>query len=380
MGLDKQVIQMVKMINFIKLVRLLVISLSLFLLAGNSYGYDIKPGTKVLLRMLVLEGYAPEEDRLIFQKMMLNKYRVKVEFKIDYVIGPEQFLESLRRRSHELLTPSHNIPKSLRWPLIKSRLLLPIQTENIPNFKKIIPSLQQTDFLTENGNVYAVPFLQGSYGLVYDSSLTEEPKSWKALWEPAAIGKYAVSSGYPEVNVYITALATGVDKSDVSNLDIVDTPAFRRNLASLANNAARVWHGVDTAEILSGLAYSTSWGFALADLNADGRPWKMADPIEGSPAWVNTWALAAHLKNSPDQLWVAEKWINFVISDVTQLSYMRRLGASPTNANVAKIATASETRDFHIGDTKHFDDLWFWPILSSKTQFAYDNMWREVFQ
>lgn len=371
---------MTKMIKLLKSIRLLLVSLCLFFVAGSSYGYDIKPGTKVLLRMLTWEGYAPEENRQIFQKMMLDKFGVEVEFKVDYIIEPEQYLEALRRRSHEILAPTHNIPKSLRWPLIKSKLLLPIQTKNIPNFRKIIPSLQKTDFLTENGKVYAIPFLQGSYGLAYDSSLTEEPKSWKVLWDPATSGKYAVSSEYPEVNVYIAALATGIDKSDVSNLDIVDTPAFRKNLAALANNAARVWHGVDTAEILSGLAYSTSWGFALADLNADGRPWKMSEPIEGSPAWVDTWALAAHLKNFPDQLWAAEKWINFVISDEAQLRYMRSLGASPTNADVAKIATAKEIREFHIGDKKHFDDLWFWPILSSETQFAYGNMWSEVFQ
>ena len=88
----------------------------------------------------------------------------------------------------------------------------------------------------------------------------------------------------------------------------------------------------------------------------------------------------AHLKNFPDQLWAAEKWINYTISDEAQLRYMRSLGASPTNANVAKIATAKEVKVFHIGNKKHFDDLWFWPILSSETQFAYGNMWREVFQ
>lgn len=371
---------MINMVKPLTLIQMGLLTLSLFFVAGNSDAYDIKPGTKVLLRMLALEGYAPEESRFTFQTMMRNKYGVDVEFKLDFIIEPEQFMESLRRRSHEVLAPRHNIPKSLRWPLIKSGLLLPIRTENIPNFKKIIPSLQKTDFLNENGKVYAVPFLQGSYGLAYDSSLAKEPKSWKALWDPAASGRYAVSSEYPEVNVFIAALATGIDKNDVSKLEVVDTPAFRKNLASLANNAARVWHGVDTAEILSGLAYSTSWGFALADLNADGRPWKMAEPVEGSPAWVDTWALAAHLKNLPDQRWVAEQWINYVISDQAQLRYMRKLGASPTNADVAKIATAKEVKELHIGDNKHFDELWFWPILSSETQLAYGDMWRGVFK
>ncbi|MFT5658816.1 MAG: hypothetical protein ACI9KN_002097, partial [Gammaproteobacteria bacterium] len=29
---------------------------------------------------------------------------------------------------------------------------------------------------------------------------------------------------------------------------------------------------------------------------------------------------------------------------------------------------------------KHFDELWFWPILSSETQLAYGDMWRGVFK
>jgi spermidine/putrescine-binding protein len=358
----------------------LFVSSLFFFSIGNSFAYEIEPGKKIVLRMLVWEGYAPEEYRVIFQKMMKDKYDIEVDFKLDFVSEPEQYLESLRRRAHEVICPTHNIPKSLRWPLIESGLLLPLRTENIPNFKKIVPSLQKTDFLVENGEVYAAPFLHGTYGLAYNSALVEEPTSWRVLWDPKNNGKYSVSSDYPEVNIYIAALAMAIGKKDIANLPVVNTPAFKTHLQALADNAARVWHGIDTVEILSGLTYSTSWGFALADLNAKGEPWKMSNPVEGSPAWVDTWALAAHLKDLPDHRWVAEQWINFVLSDQAQLGYMRSLGATPTNEKVARIATAEEVKKIHVGDRDYFDNLLFWSILPNETQTAYGNMWREAFQ
>jgi spermidine/putrescine transport system substrate-binding protein len=214
--------------------------------------------------MLVLDGYAPQEYLDDFKQIMLTDHNVRVEFDLDLVSEPEEYLETLRRRGHEIICPTHNILKSPRWPLIQEKLVLPLRLENIPNFQKIISSLRDSDFLTEGGNVYAAPFLQGTYGLAYNSDLVSEPDSWKVLWDSEYAKQYAVSSDYPEVNIYITALSLGVDKNDLTNVDVVDTPEFRKRLKELAQNAKRVWHGSDTAEVLSGLTVATSWGFAFS--------------------------------------------------------------------------------------------------------------------
>lgn len=363
-----------------KLLTLICLITLSFTLLGNAFASSIKPGTKIQLRMLIKEGYAPKEYRDEFSRLMKTEYDINVTIKVEYTSQPEQYLESLRRRSHELISPTHNIFKSPRWPLIHSRLLLPLRTKNIPNLKHLVPSLRESDFYNDYDKVYAAPFLQGTYGLAYNSALVKEPKTWKVLWDPEFKGKYAVSSGYPEVNVYVSALAMGIDKTNISNVSIVNTPEFKQHLNVLSDNAARVWHGSDTAEILSGLTYATSWGFALTDLNAQGEPWKMSNPAEGSPAWVDTWALAAHLKRLPDHRWVAEQWINFVLSDRKQLGYMRNLSASPTNELVAKIATAKEVKTFHLGDRKYFKNLLFWPKLSKKAQDIYGSLWRDAFK
>lgn len=335
---------------------------------------------EVKLRMLVWEGYAPEDYRNDFKRIMLEEHNILVEFELEYISEPEQYLESLRRRAHEVICPTHNILKSPRWPLIQQKLVIPLRLENIPNFEKIVPSLQDSNFLVEKGKVYAAPFLQGTYGLAYNSDLVSEPESWEILWEPEYAKKYAVSSDYPEVNIYIAALTSGISKDDLTNVEVVDTPEFRQRLRDLAQNAKRVWHGTDTVEILSGLTMSTSWGFSLPDLIAKGEPWKMANPKEGAPAWVDTWALAAHLKHMPLHRWVAEKWINYILSDQAQLGYLRSLASTPTNTNVARIATAKEIREFHIGDYAYFENLLMWPTLPKVSQNRYREMWDEAFK
>lgn len=346
-----------------------------------SLAYNIDSGSKVTLRMLVREGYAPKSTQLAFQQLMQQEYGVEVKFEVDFVGDPEQFLESLRRRSHEVISPAHSLIKSRRWPLISSKLLLPIETNNIPNFKKIIPSLQRADFLTDANKTYAVPFLHGTYALAYNSTLVKEPTSWEVLWAPESKGKYAVSSTYPEVNIYITALAMGIsiDKESMDRLDQVITPGFEQRIKQLAGNAARVWQGVDSATMLSGLTYSTSWGFSINDLNSQGEAWKLSSPKEGSPAWIDTWALAAHLKRLPARRWVAEQWINFTLSDQIQTRYMRQLNVTPLNEKVARIASSIEVERFHIGDRKYFDELLLWPALSAQAQDAYQDLWRNAF-
>jgi spermidine/putrescine transport system substrate-binding protein len=106
----------------------------------------------------------------------------------------------------------------------------------------------------------------------------------------------------------------------------------------------------------------------------------MSNPKEGSPAWVDTWALAAHLERMPLHRWIAEKWINYVLSDDAQLGYLRNLASTPTNENVARIATAKEVEQFHIGDHEYFEKLLMWPILPKKSQNTYRKMWDEAFK
>ncbi len=157
---------------------------------------------KQVLRLLVWEGYAPPQDLATFSQEVLRKHNVKLKFVIKNASNPDDFFNELRKGAVEMISPAHNLPKDPRYNLMTNGLTLPINLENIPNYRHITQDLQHQPWAIERESVYAVPVLQGPYGLAYNSDIIkEEPKSWDVLWDPQYKGRYIVANDYYELNM-----------------------------------------------------------------------------------------------------------------------------------------------------------------------------------
>jgi len=68
--------------------------------------------------------------------------------------------------------------------MIKEEMLLPLNYENIPNFKNIMDRFRNMSYDEEN--LYSVPYTWGTVGIIYDNtaiSIPEEEMDWSLLWE-----------------------------------------------------------------------------------------------------------------------------------------------------------------------------------------------------
>lgn len=68
--------------------------------------------------------------------------------------------------------------------MIKEDMLLPLNYDNIPNFKNIMDRFRNLSYDEEN--LYSVPYTWGTVGIIYDNtaiSIPEEEMDWSLLWE-----------------------------------------------------------------------------------------------------------------------------------------------------------------------------------------------------
>ncbi|MCP4116082.1 MAG: extracellular solute-binding protein [Desulfobacteraceae bacterium] len=342
----------------------------LIMIPNASFGKDT-------LKLLIWEGYSPPEQIKIFKALIKKKYGKEIELEISHNIsGIQDFYDAIRTNSEEklyhIISPAHNFIKDSRFGCIRNKLIMPVNLQNIPNYKKIIPQLQKADYITDDkGNVYGVPMAHGPYGLAYNTKYFKSPPtSWNIFGNPEYKNRYTISSDYYEANVYIVALSAGLRGEDLYNYQKLRQNNITSRIEVLARNAHSFWDSVDTADDLQGLALATSWGFSFNELRRRGEVWKMVEPVEGTTGWVDNFLMSSKLKKNPFLKTVAEEWMNFALSPDYQVNVVvRQLMSDPVNLMIKNRLTREEVEHHHLDDPNYFHEKrWLWPVFKSKRE------------
>jgi spermidine/putrescine-binding protein len=336
--------------------------------------------TQQILRLLVWEGYAPETQREKFRQFIFEKYTIDVILKVAYIKDAEDGFAALRLKKADIVSPAHNRINDKRFKMIDSGLLLPLNLDNLPNYQQLNPSFKQLKHLVKDSVHYGLPFAWGPYGLVYNTEVFDEaPQSWNVLWDPKYKGQYSVAD-YGEINIYLSALAMGYDKTALGDFDRLNNKAFKVKLAALLGNAKSLWIGVDTANDLLQNKLASSWGFSLPELKRRGEIWKWAYPKEGVPGWIDNHVLSQELANKPKLKRIAEEWINFTISSEFQTSVLvEALSTNPVNMLTVETASEIQKQGFYAKSLNEPEALIvLMPELDRRTRNGIDNLWNEA--
>jgi len=310
-------------------------------------------GDDLVLRMLVWEGYAPESYVSDFEDYVKKTYGKNVRLEISFTKGgDDDFFDPIRSRSVDVVTISHHLFKDERFNYLSKEMLLPLDLDNIPHHKNILPELQESEYLSSGGQIFGVPICRGRYNLAYNQDLLDEPpRSWKAFWEPAYRGKYTIAANEYLYNINIVALAMGYPVDSISKYDALNNPVFKRKLRQLTEGAHGFWVGQDKPEELSGLSIGAVWGDAILKLDRRGEKWATVVPEEGSPFWIDNYAITWSLAENPFLKKVAEEWIDKLLEPSYQIEYVvRELNQIPVIATFGGGLTAAEKTRLHIGD------------------------------
>jgi spermidine/putrescine-binding protein len=334
----------------------------------------------ITLRIHCWEGYARPYVKN-FVKMVKEKYHIDIRLKITNVSDPEEFWQLSRGRLVDLISPAHNIPLSPSWAFVKGKVALPVNLNNIPRYKDLLPILNKNEFVSLNDKVYAVPYTMGPYGLGYNQNKVNEPESWNVLWGKGNEGFYSISKDYPDCNIYISSLVLGAAYDDLYNVDHlfrkIPRNVIQKKLNILAKNAGSLWHGTANPDEFDHLKYAATWGYAVAKANAKGLKWKMAKPREGSTMWVDHWLITYAVKD-PFKKKLCEEWINYCLGPETQIGAIRNWGVSPVVTSINHLITQSEIETFNVGNNDYWKTLSLWKFQKKRTKNAYGILWNNA--
>ncbi|MCP4405259.1 MAG: extracellular solute-binding protein [bacterium] len=349
---------------------LLVLGMTVLMLCVSSISAET-------LRIWTWGGYVTDEHKQIFTDLVKEKYGVDLTLEVTLVGENEEFFPALRDNKADIITPSHNVPRDERYQLIEHQLVLPLNLENIPNYKNVDPGLQYAEYSAEGDVLYGVPVATGPYGLFYNTAIVKEaPMSWSILWNPRYKNQYTFGKGQYEGNIYITALAMGMSRDDMSSYEKLNTPEFQGKLEQFVVNAHSMWEIAESAEDLKGLALGLGWGDAVSGLAEMGETWKQAEPEEGTIAWVDTFMIADALEDKPQLKQIAEEWLNYTLSDDYQMFILRDVGVLPIVTTIKEQLTPEEIARFHLDDPTHFQKYRIpWPTLKETNREGLIQLW-----
>jgi spermidine/putrescine-binding protein len=271
------------------------------------------------------------------------------------------------------------LPKTPRFYAYSAETpyLQPVDVENIPNLKNMMPVFRDDTTPIFAGKRYGVPYNCGPYGLAYNADVIDAaPTTWNILWEPQYAGKYTINNNFPKVNVWITALALGYGYDDIFDIARLDREKVQRQLNVLAKNAKSLWDGAANPDEFPELSLATTWGFAAQQANLKGGNWLLASPKEGGTAWIDCWYIGVGAEGITKTL--AEEWINFMLDPARQADVVKSQGVSPVIADVGDLLDAKDKAMFHVGDEAYFKTVALWRVMSEETEEAFNNMWEEA--
>ncbi len=335
---------------------------------------------EVTLRLMTWVGYSPDEQVQEFEKRMTKKYDQTVKLKIHYINGYDEAFSLLRSGEGDVVVLVDHILHDGRYRFIANKLIIPLDRELNPNYHFVLDAYKP--FVEHDGDIYAAPIASGPYGLAYNTKYFDEgPKSWNILWDPKYKGKYAITNGIFEVNLYITALAMGYPRDSLGNFDDLNSPQFKDRLRSLIENAESFWPGIDEAHHLQGLHLATSWGFSLPGLKELGEDWKMAEPEEGSPTWIDVHTINQSLTNKPLKRKLANEWINYTLSPEFQKKVIvEGIATSPVTTSAVDQLSEQQRKEFHLGDKDYIEKyrVIYPTIKKERNRNGLKHLWAEA--
>ncbi len=191
-------------------------------------------------------------------------------------------------------------------PAASQGLIQPIDEAKITTWDQLEPRFTKLDSIRYQGDLYAVPWVQGATSLAVSPKVTGDTDSWSLLWDPSSKGKVAFFDD-PTTAVMTAAVYLGEDPQNP------DLDKVRTALEDLKKNVKVFWSSADdwNKPYLSGaVTMGNLWSGLAGTLNSNGHAVKFIFPKEGTIVWGDNWSIA---KNAP-HLDLAYAWINFLTS------------------------------------------------------------------
>ncbi len=262
-----------------------------------------------------------------------DTYGIKVKYST--MTSNEEMLVKLTSADniYDLCFPSDYIIEKL----IAQDMLAPLNKENIPNIENIDARFMDLSF--DPGNVYSVPYMWGTVGILYNTAMVTEPvTSWSVLWDEQYSGQILMYDSVRDT-IGVTLISLGYDLNTRSEDEI----AAARDALIAQKPLVRAYATDDARmEMVNGQAAMTVIYSGDAIVCIDENPdLAFAVPEEGSNVWFDNVVIPATSQKQE----TAELFINFLCDAEVAKRNTEYIGYSTPNAAAFALLDESYVED-----------------------------------
>jgi len=361
-------------VRFLKNIILLAVLLSIISCSDGAGGKSQAP-VKVTLRIHAWNGYVVEYIDA-FKKYAASEHGLDVDVVYTATSGYESHVENIAAGSKaDVISPSSDYIVHL----MKSGLLVPINTSHLKNFNQINPVILETGCYLVDGTVYAVPFNFGPYAIAYNKDKVPEPKSYQALWDKKYRKRVSIPGDYDTINIYMTALMLKIPAKDIFNLTGAQLVAVESKLRELCvYQVKEFWTENLNPESYKDIDIGMDWGIGVNQINQKySGNWGFAIPEEGATGWIDAWSITKNAVEY-DVLMAAYAWIDFMISAGVQAQMARVTSYGPVNPYAGRYLSAEEKKMYYLSYPDFVKKIILWQPLKPEVLKRYRETWKRI--
>lgn len=202
--------------------------------------------------------------------------------------------------NYDVLFPSDYMIKRM----IDEDLLEIINMDNIPNYKYIDPSFKNLEH--DPNNEYSVPYMWGTVGILYNTTMVEEPvDSWQILWDEQYSKEILmIDSQRDSIGITLMMLGYSLNSTDPDQLE-------EAKQALIAQKPLVLAYVIDEAKdkmVAEEAAMAVVWSGDAIYAMRENENLQYAIPNEGSNLWFDGMVIPKTSENKE----LATKFIDFM--------------------------------------------------------------------
>jgi len=216
--------------------------------------------------------------------------------------------------------------------MISRDMLLPINFDNIPNFKFIDERFKNREYDPENA--YSVPYFWGTIGILYNKEMVKEPvDSWTILWNEDYKGKILMKKDVRDA-MGIALKVLGYSMNSTNDSELSEAKELLIKQKDLVNG----YYGDEIKDMIAngdaamGVTYSGDFMDLYWDESTDFSYIGYGVPKEGTNLWFDAMVIPKSSKHKTE----AEMFINFMLDPEIAYQNSNEVGYTSPNTEALR--------------------------------------------
>ena len=258
--------------------------------------------------------------------------------------------------------------------MIAADLLSPLDFEAMPNAKANIgEEYWKTSEEFDPGNIYSVPYVWGTVGILYNTDMVdEEIDSWDVLWDPKYDDNILMQDSVRDLfMVAEKKLGYSLNSTDPEELEECKDLLIKQKPLVQAYVVDEVRDKMIAGESAIGVIFSGEAEYTREENEA----LRYCIPKEGTNVWIDSWVVTKDSRHKAN----AAKWIDFMCrGDIALMNFEFIYYSTPNTAAMELMDEELLDNKVLFPDLTEHEGLEAYRYIGEDGDRLYYNLWKEI--